>query len=275
MQTLINGSPKNEVSVMDRGFLYGDGAFETLRVQDGRVILLEQHLKRLQRACHSLKIKFDDTLVLDELIQLCKNSRGNMAAKIIITRGAGGRGYTPPYGVEGTRILQLFDQSPLTDANEEGISVTVCQHRLSQSTTLAGIKHLNRLDQVLASSELMGQYDEGLCLDVENHVIEGTKSNILLRLGDQIFGADLSKSGVHGIMLEELIRGIRAQGRQVITKNLTLDDIFNAEELVFCNSVAGISPVIKLTESDRVKHWPIGNLFHQAIKLKNDAFAST
>lgn len=275
MQTLVNGLPKNEISIMDRGLLYGDGAFETLLVINGRVTLFDQHLDRLARACQFLKLKFSAVKITEELTQLCQHSSGRLVAKIIITRGAGGRGYAPNSDTDGCRIIQLFDQQgELTQQNEKGISATICQHRLSQSDSLAGIKHLNRLDQVLASADLKAQFDEGLCLDRDDYVIEGTKSNILIRCGGQLLTPDLSTSGVQGIMLAEIKLRFQRQGNEVITKKLTVDDVFKADELLFCNSVLGVSPVIKLCGNGRVKHSSIGEFCQQALRFKDEILAS-
>lgn len=276
MQTLINGSPNSSISVMDRGFLYGDGAFETLAVIDGTPILLPQHLARLESACQLLKINFDASLVRDELLQLARNGLGRQIAKIIITRGEGGRGYKPNNSSIATRIIQLFEPlkpSP-KDRENTGVCITVCQHRLSQSVALAGVKHLNRLDQVLASGELDENFYEGLCLDIQGNVIEGTKSNLLVFNKGTVFTPDLSLSGVKGIMLTEMSKLLAREGYPIETGKLTIDDVLNGDEVILCNSVFGVSPVIKFIQDDRVKHWPIGGFCQQAIQLQNEVFAS-
>lgn len=276
MQTLINGSPNSSISVMDRGFLYGDGAFETLAVIDGTPILLPQHLARLESACQLLKINFDASLVRDELLQLARNGLGRQIAKIIITRGEGGRGYKPNNSSIATRIIQLFEPlkpSP-KDRENAGVCITVCQHRLSQSVALAGVKHLNRLDQVLASGELDENFYEGLCLDIQGNVIEGTKSNLLVFNKGTVFTPDLSLSGVKGIMLTEMSKLLAREGYPIETGKLTIDDVLNGDEVILCNSVFGVSPVIKFIQDDRVKHWPIGGFCQQAIQLQNEVFAS-
>lgn len=276
MQTLINGSPNTSISVMDRGFLYGDGAFETLAVIEGRPVLLQQHLARLASTCKILKINFAEQLVQEELIRLSSNGQGKQVAKIIITRGEGGRGYKPSSDSVATRVIQLFEPiAPSSIAQDAaGVSITVCQHRLSQSVALAGVKHLNRLDQVLASAELSEDFYEGLCLDTQGQVIEGTKSNLLVYRNGTVFTPDLSLSGVKGIMLMELSRLFAREGHIVQTQKLTIEDVLAGDEIILCNSVFGVSPVIKLTQGDRVKHWPIGGFCQQAIQLQNEVFAS-
>jgi 4-amino-4-deoxychorismate lyase len=276
MQTLINGSPGTSVSIMDRGFLYGDGAFETLSTIDGRPVLLPQHLDRLESACQLLKLRFDAGLVQKELFQLLQHASGCQIAKIIITRGIGGRGYKPSAESIPTRIIQLFESTNPNPIEESlGVCITVCQHRLSQSEALAGVKHLNRLDQVLASAELSEEFNEGLCLDIEGHVIEGTKSNLLVFKNGAALSPDLSLSGVKGIMLVEMSKLLAREGRSIQTTNLTIDDVIEADEVILCNSVFGVSPVIKLIQGDRVKNWSIGDFCQQAIQLQNEVFASS
>ncbi|MFT4671217.1 MAG: 4-amino-4-deoxychorismate lyase [Pseudohongiellaceae bacterium] len=277
MQTLINGYPNSSISVMDRGFLYGDGAFETLAVIDGRPILLPQHLARLESACKLLKISFNADIISDELLQLSNQAQGSRVAKIIITRGEGGRGYKPNLDSIATRIIQLFEPSVPNSSGQEisGVCITVCQHRLSQSTALAGVKHLNRLDQVLASAELDENFYEGLCLDIQGNVIEATKSNLLVFSNGNVLSPDLSLSGVKGIMLMEISKLLARDGYLIQTQKLTIDDVLNGDEVILCNSVFGVSPVIKLIQGDRVKHWPIGGFCQQAIQLQNEVFASS
>ncbi len=276
MQTLINGSPGTSVSIMDRGFLYGDGAFETLATINGRPVLLHQHLARLESACQLLKLHFDAALVQKELFQLLQHASGCQIAKIIITRGAGGRGYKPSAESIPTRIIQLFEPINTNPVEESlGVCITVCQHRLSQSESLAGVKHLNRLDQVLASAELSEEFNEGLCLDIEGHVIEGTKSNLLVFKNGTALSPDLSLSGVKGIMLVEMSKLLAREGCSIRTAKLTIDDVLEADEVILCNSVFGVSPVIKLIQGDRVKNWPIGDFCEQTIHLQNEVFASS
>lgn len=259
---------------MDRGFLYGDGAFETIGVINGKPILFAQHLSRLKAACELLKLRFDSKLIESELFQLASHTKGSRVAKIIITRGVGGRGYKPSEKLSGTRVIQLFDPTvPAEDPISKGISITLCQHRLSQSYSLAGVKHLNRLDQVLASAEVGDEFYEGLCMDLDGNVIEGTKSNVLLFSGGAILTPDLCLSGVKGIMLIELSRLLTKKGFSVKSRKLSLDDVLNSEEIILCNSVLGVAPVIKFSGGDRVKHWPIGDFCQQAIQLQNEVFA--
>ncbi len=271
MLTLINGAPRSQVSVRDRGFLYGDGAFETLAIQDGHLVLLTPHLERLQKACILLRIPFDKSLLLSDIKVLLRSNISDGVCKIILTRGEGGRGYAADVEAVPTRIVQYFPASPNV-ASGHGITVGVSQHRLGLSAAFAGLKHLNRLDQVMASFDLSPETFEAICLDQQDRVIEGTRSNILAVIDGALVTPKLDSSGVRGIMLEALIARFADVGRSVEFVELSLADIKNAAELMFCNSVFGVLPVIKLLEGASVTQWVIGDIGRQAIAFQHELF---
>jgi len=111
---------------------------------------------------------------------------------------------------------------------------------------LAGIKHLNRLDQVLASGEIAGDCDEGLCLDESEAVIEGCRSNLLLVIENELVTPDLSRSGVQGVMLNHLIKEFGNQGTPVMRKRVSVDHLQSASQIILCNSVFGVWPVVEI-----------------------------
>lgn len=253
MQSLINGQQAEHISIRDRGFQYGDGCFETVRVLSNKPILWSAHLKRLEHACNTLRLSVNFELLQSEISQLLQtNTKTDVILKITVTRGEGGRGYTAPEQADCTRIIQLIDYvAPNTN---NGARVAVCQHRLSSNSFLAGIKHLNRLDQVLASAQIPAEFDEGLCMDESSDVIEGCRSNLLLAIDNQLVTPDLRKSGVEGVMLNHLIDEFRAQGTQVLRKTISLGDLKTASEIFLCNSVFGIWPVVEVGNDD----WRMG-----------------
>ena len=177
---LVNGEQLDTVAIMDRGFQYGDGLFETIEVRANQPIFLEQHLKRLNTDSQRLYLpKIDLTLLRTEIKMLCQNI-GNAVLKIIITRGSGGRGYRQPDVIQPTRILSLhpFPDYPKSHYSN-GIVARICQTQLGLNPTLAGMKHLNRLEQVLARAEWNdAAIHEGIMLDFNEHVIEGTMTNL-------------------------------------------------------------------------------------------------
>ena len=154
---LVNGVPTEMVPVQDRGFQYGDGLFETLAIREGRPLRWLAHMERLARDCAILGIPAPPEAVLAaEADRLCSEQQ-RCVLKLTVTRGCGGRGYAPPPEPEPTRVLALHDWPayPRSFWNE-GISAVVCRTRLAHQPQLAGLKHLNRLEQVLARRELAG-----------------------------------------------------------------------------------------------------------------------
>lgn len=177
---LVNGEQHDTIAIMDRGFQYGDGLFETIEVRANQPIFLEQHLKRLNADSKRLYLpQIDVDLLHSEIHQLCQNV-GNAVLKIIITRGSGGRGYRQPDVIQPTRILSLY---PFPDYPKsyyfDGIVARICKTRLGLNPDLAGIKHLNRLEQVMARAEWNdAAIQEGIMLDFNGRVIEGTMTNL-------------------------------------------------------------------------------------------------
>lgn len=282
MQSLINGQQTNLISIADRGFQYGDGCFETVRMVGAHPVLLDAHLSRLDNSCQQLGIPLQLTTLIEEIEHLLlTNCWPQAVLKITVTRGVGGRGYRPEQHAESTRIVQLFEYPPAESLSkisesgsniEPGVSVILCQHKLSSNCSLAGMKHLNRLDQVLASREIPEQFAEGLCMDQSGHLIEGCKSNLILVKEGRLITPDLSDSGVNGIMLQYLLDRFREDGVAVETAKIAFQELEEAGEVFLCNSVFGVWPVIKLSGNDTVFSWPVGPKTQQAIHYKNEIF---
>jgi 4-amino-4-deoxychorismate lyase len=249
LQSLINGQQAEHISIRDRGFQYGDGCFETVRILSNKPILWSAHLKRLELACKTLRLSVNFDLLQSEMSQLLQgNKAADVILKITLTRGEGGRGYTPAKLADSTRILQLIDY--VAPATNNGAKVVVCQHRLSSNSLLAGIKHLNRLDQVLASAQIPAHCDEGLCMDEGGTVIEGCRSNLLLAIDNELVTPDLSKSGVQGVMLNHLIDEFGKQGIRVFRKSISLCELKTAGAILLCNSVFGVWPIAEIQNED-------------------------
>lgn len=254
LQSLVNGKQAETISIRDRGFLYGDGCFETIRIVDNRAVLLAAHLERLQHACSLLSLTLDFALLEREIAQaLASRELPSAVLKLIITRGEGGRGYTPPPASVSSRIVQLFDYTQ--PELHRGARAVLCDHRLSSNSQLAGVKHLNRLDQVLASAQIPEGFQEGLCLDQDGQLIEGCRSNLFLGFGDELVSPDLQSCGVEGIMLNHLIAELDKSGTVVTRTSVALDRLFEASELYLCNSVFGVWGVTELRTGNGVLTW--------------------
>ena len=270
-QSLINGQQAEHISIRDRGIQYGDGCFETIRVLSNKLILWSAHLKRLEQTCKTLHLSVNFELLQSEITQLLQgNKTADVILKIIVTRGEGGRGYTPPEHANCTRIIQLMDY--VAANTRTGARVVVCQHRLSSNPLLGGIKHLNRLDQVIASAQIPADFDEGLCLDEQGSVIEGCRSNLLLAIDNQLVTPDLGKSGVEGIMLNYLIDKFQVLDTRVLRKTISLRELKTASEIFLCNSVFGIWPVAEIENEDWRMNREKRQFFAAALEIQNKLF---
>ena len=245
---LINGVPGDQVSIHDRGLQYGDGVFRTLRIHNGHPLHWPRHYHKLQQDCAALRLPCPEAgLLLDELQHLAVQ-QPDAAAKIIITRGKGVRGYAPPEHPVPTRIVSLAPPpSYPADYYMQGIRLHVCDLRLAHQPRLAGIKHLNRLENVLATAE-WGDAGaaEGLLLDVAGNVIEGTRCNLFMVLGGELVTPDLSNCGVAGVQRERVMEWAAANGVPCRVGQFGLAELRAADEAFLVNSIIGLWPVREL-----------------------------
>lgn len=244
--TLVNGTESFVLPVTDRGLAYGDGLFETIRVIDNKIPLFEYHLDRFQKGVQALQLGSPSGLKSQftrYIEQSLKDVAGHALIKVIVTRGSGGRGYTAPDESNPNFVIQVFDLPEFESANYlEGVSVKLCAHRLAHQSVLAGIKHLNRLDQVLASQELENE-QEGLVFDTDDNVIEGIKSNLIIFEGDDVVTPRLDRCGVRGTLRQYLISNAKALGFQVQEQDISRQQLLDAQGAVLVNSLFGCWPV--------------------------------
>jgi len=246
---LVNGR-RTGVDPADRGLAYGDGLFETMGAADGRVRWLDYHLERLIGGCARLAIEPPDPDVLRaEIAAQCPRS-GRFVVKLIVTRGPGERGYRPPAAPKTTRILGISDWHDYPPAHySHGIRVRVCELRIGVSPALAGLKHLCRLEQVLAQLELRGHdVEQGLLLDTSGHVVGGSNSNVFAVRGSKLLTPATTRNGVAGVMRRVVLENAAEAGLAPHEAELTLRDLQTADELFMANSLFGIWPVARLDE---------------------------
>lgn len=238
---LVDGTPSVLMDVRDRALHYADGLFETLRVADGVPEFWDQHLARLSLGCERLSINMPDPEILHaETVALISSER-QAVLKLIVSAGVGGRGYRRDTNGSAARVLALY---PYPNYNrswfEHGIDVCLCRHRLSSQPVLAGLKHLNRLDQVLARNEWENEYQEGVMCDQSGKVIEGTMSNIFVANDNKLFTPILNDCGVRGVIREAISARARDAGMEVREQMLEVEDITGAEAVFFTNSIIGV-----------------------------------
>jgi 4-amino-4-deoxychorismate lyase len=246
--TVINGEAGDAIAVRDRGLQYGDGVFETVAIVDGEPQHFDRHLRRLRRGCERLGFEPPSApQIFDDLLRLPLGEE-RAVLKLIVTRGSGGRGYRPPIQPTPTRILTLWPwpEYPAGCA-EEGVTVRVCDTVLGSNPRLAGLKHLNRLEQVLARSEWDDpEIMEGLMLDGSGNIIEGTMSNVFLLLDGELQTPSLEQAGVAGIMRDIVIEHCASIGSPVVERRISMDELGRAEEIILTNSLIGLWPVREL-----------------------------
>ncbi len=251
----VNGEHCDSLPVMDRGLQYGDGVWETLAVRQGKVMQRAAHLARLQRGVTALAIRgFEPDRLLQYMecaIEAVDHRHVNVVLKIIVTRGSGGRGYSPRGCDQPTYIVTLY---PWPDYPEHfsrrGVDLMLCQTRLSRNSALAGFKHLNRLEQVLARSEVGQDFQEGLVRDTADQIIEATMSNLfLVRDETRLVTPSLQNCGIEGIARSCIISVLLDMKVDVVVMPLTLEEVVQAKGLFLTNSIIKIWPVKQFQET--------------------------
>jgi 4-amino-4-deoxychorismate lyase len=261
---LINGSSNLAISPFDRGFAYGDGVFRTLKIIDGQPQHWPQHYQKLVADCAAISIVCPSAeLLMNDIVQLFKLDE-IAVAKIIITRGEGERGYAPPAVTMPMRVVIKSAMPQYAEENYiNGVELYLCETRLNAQTKLAGIKHLNRLENVLARMEWQNEaIFDGLMLDAQANAIECTMSNIFAKFGNTLITPDLSECGVAGITRQQIISHAAPLDVQIKVAPLPFAQLLKAEEVIVCNSLYGAFQVNKIdshTKND-CQTWKSGNL---------------
>lgn len=269
---LVNGQAQDTLELSDRALHYGDGAFETMRVENGRAAHWQRHLSRLSNTCNFLKIPLDIKSLEREVNVILSDAQDPCVLKIIISRGSGGRGYRPPEMSQARRILSLHPlPAYYAGLQRTGIRLMRCQHPVSENPALAGIKHLNRLDQVLASMELAADCQEGLMLTADGNVVEGTRSNVFLVHQGRLLTPVLSASGVAGIKREIVLEQCAVHGIDVDIRHIDILELQNADEIFVCNSVMGIWPVVEWRDGSVCRTLHTGPLTRRVQAITKDA----
>jgi 4-amino-4-deoxychorismate lyase len=246
----INGVEQNLISASDRSVQFGDGCFTTARVSRGRIVWLDKHILRLRQATERLLMfAVNWNALTKEMIEAANHTEDGVL-KVIISRGTGGRGYSGTACQHPTRIISLSDYPVHYHRwREQGISLALSPVPLARNPLLAGVKHLNRLEQVLIRAHLeQTKADEALVLDTEGMLVECCAANLFWRKNDEIFTPDLSQSGVDGIMRQRIIACLAAQGRQVAVVAQPLGVLADVDEVIVCNALI---PLLSVNSVDK------------------------
>lgn len=234
------------VPVSDRGLAYGDGLFETILVVNGQPQLLEAHRQRMLQGAERLAIPLTPAELCDALASICdrlSSAQGRQVLKLILTRGSGGRGYKPPEEA-GPRLIVSLSPAP-APLSLDGVAAVTSTIPLTVNPVLAGIKTLNRLEQVMASRDIPADCFEALMAGTEGDLREGTRTALLYRWQDQWWTPPRDKVAVHSVMLGHVERGLAQRGEGLKEAMLFPDQLWQPEfsGLLLLNSVIGAVPV--------------------------------
>jgi len=244
---LINGIQSQHIDAMDRGLAYGDGLFSTIKVQYGEMQLWDYHLQRLQLGASKLFFpEIDWQQLSDEVKTVAKTllDTKQSVLKVIITRGSGGRGYSTK-GCESP--LRIISTGTFPDFYEQwqkqGIDLVLCDSTLSSNSMLAGLKTLNRLEQVLIKKELESKGAvEGIVCDSNGFVIEACTANLFILLHGVWQTPNLEQSGVAGVQRRNIIERAKQANIEIKVTNIHIEQLLDAKAICLSNALMGIVP---------------------------------
>lgn len=253
----LDGAPSISLSLFDRGLHYGDGLFETMRFRQGRIDFLALHLRRLQQGIERLGLPVAMSRIENDLRALCSEIASQRIAdaviKLIVTRGVAARGYNPAPASAASIVLQAYPFDPRFDRQQNGADVTICQTRLADQPVLAGIKHLNRIENVLARGEWNQEFHEGLMLSQQGDIVDGTMSNVFFLEGGAETGwvlhtPAIERCGIAGVMREVVLKTVASRLGMNVRQSAAITpqraQQFSAGFLT--NAIIGIWPIRSL-----------------------------
>jgi 4-amino-4-deoxychorismate lyase len=262
----------DSVSIDNRAFSYGDGVFETVAIRKGQARLWNSHLERLFDSCKRLGIVAPSADALaDDLSNALRASNThsqNAVAKIIVSANIAERGYGRPENTPGETHIGIFDSRsrPVADY-QDGVATRRCTINIATQPALAGIKSLNRLEQVIARNEWRDpEIAEGLMCDTEGHLICGTMSNVFVAKNNSIITPALHRCGVAGVMRRHVIELLSRNNLRVLETDLKWESAMSADELFLTNSQFGLLPIRVCDQFE----WPVGPLTRKTMKLLAD-----
>lgn len=262
--TVVDGITSAALPTDDRGLHYGDGVFETIALHGSMPQHWARHLARMEAGARRLGIAPPDEQQWRSDLELAladAPATPRRVLKLILTRGSGGRGYAPPVPAVPRRLLQLtaWPAWP-ADIAHMGIRLALCGTPLGRNRVLAGIKHLNRLEQVLGAAEVAAsEAQEGLMFDDRGVLVEGTRTNVFIVIDGCLLTPVLDEAGIAGIMRSLVLDAARSAGIATQETQITRDALDHAQEIFVCNSLAGVWPVRELLAAQprQFTTWPV------------------
>ena len=247
---------ESHTDLQERGLHYGDGLFETMLLADGQIKYWQEHFARLQDSARKLSIECPSKHWFEFRLKPYIDLNKRFVIKIILTRGQGGRGLQLPSDLK-SNIYLLKYESP-TDPNKDTIKAMFSDVTLPQNFNLAGMKHLNRLDYVLAAHQLQQypEYNEALLFNTSGFLVESIIGNLFFVKNGLICTPLLDESGVRGVMRGLILKKLKQAGKKVNIGTYVKQDVIESDECFLCNSVQGISPLTQIENTP----FPIGSV---------------
>lgn len=249
----VNCSAQASIDPMDRALAYGDGLFATMRTDAHGIMFFEAHLARLQAGAARLGFDWQMSQALRQQLGTIAAQYPQHCIKLLISRGVGGRGYTPPEQVRVTEVVSVHPiPSHYADWQTHGIQLKTSAVRLGHQPLLAGIKHLNRLEQVLIKSAPLPQgFQDWLVLDCEGKVIESSMANLFFIKGNRLVTPSLEHCGVSGVMREQvmlaLLDKLQALGPfDIDCMPISAERLVEFDSAFITNSVLGVVDVLTI-----------------------------
>lgn len=238
---LVNGVQQNQIDIENRGLAYGDGLFTTAKILDGKVQYLSSHVQRLLVGCGKLALCVPNEIELTEQLSQVAKQYNLAVLKVIITAGSGGRGYARSTVPTNEFIIMVHDYPMHYDELAiEGITLGNSKQKMGISPMLSGLKHLNRLEQVLLRQELSNTKEDDLVVtNINNEVIEATSANLFFWLDGKLCTPDVTSSGVNGIMRQTILQ----KYPDTLIKKVTFAELASSPAIFICNCVMGVMPV--------------------------------
>jgi len=263
----INGELQETIQVKDRAVQFGDGCFTTARIMHGKVVALNAHLNRLREACDRLLIHHINWQMLQNEMVMAAATRSAGVLKVIVSRGAGGRGYSASGCQQPSRIIMLSDYpAHYHQLRQNGVKLALSSVRLGRNPLLAGIKHLNRLEQVLIRTELeQTAADEALVLDTRGMLVECCAANLFWREGESVYTPELTECGVNGIQRRWVIRQLAEQNIAVTEVSVPPSALEKADEIFITNALMPMLPVAEIEN----RRYGSRELFNRLSKLND------
>jgi 4-amino-4-deoxychorismate lyase len=252
----VNGQPQESISLADRSFQYGDGCFTTMLTLAGEIEHWQYHKERMQACLKTLLIPEPDWRQVEQWLKLATLNQAKAGLKLHISRGEGGRGYSPTQvGAANVTISNFAYPAHYDIWRSEALNLGVATHQLGHMPMLAGHKHNNRLEQILIKAELEQQgLADGVVLDLDHNVIETSMANLIWFKSGVLYTPNLDKAGVAGVMRRRVLELAKQESIAVKIGEYKLSELLSADELFITNSILGVAPIKQVGETT----YPIG-----------------